>query len=825
MKKILIKAGVLAGVFIASVLIFSGMLNREEAEKTKLMEPPALPVLYMEENGTAVNRMAGYRQELKETTERESLTLLPIDRTLSILLEPGESTVESISYQVTSLEDGSLVENGVVKNPSEQGEDGRQSASFQVQTPILMNQEYMLRFALDIGEDVPVYYYTRLVQRGSLDVSGYLEFARNFCETCLNKEASGELSAYLEPDDTVSNSSFYSVSIHSSLDQVTWGSLAPQMVRKGTPVIREANGTTVSLTMDYSISARDSEGNTEHYMVWEFYRLRSVQGQMMLLDFERSTEQIFDGNLPVLTDTGLNLGVTGRDVQYVTNQSANVVAFESCGDLWCYDRSGNKAMRVFSFRSGDETDGRTENRNHGISICGVDDDTGDISFIVYGYMSAGDHEGRTGIAVYRFSAEKNVSEEQVFIPVGRSYEVMAQSLDRLAYVSSSDRLYLYLGNALYQIDLTEGSYTVLKDGIDPGCFAVSGSQKSVAWMDEMEEYGSSHITVMNLESGQTMEVTAPDGEKVRALAFINEDFVYGLARDEDIAADAAGNVTFAMYRVCIQTIDGEIVKDYQRDGIYVTGVEEHNGLLELKRATRSENGYAAVSADHIMNNTRQQEDTVSVRLSVSERKGTQVILEYSSAGRTANLLELTTQYLDTEPAPEIVLEPEEPEGEQYYVYGRGKLQMICTAVNEAVQAADEQVGVVLNSRQQYVWERGNTQSAVMLDTAQIPEGILRAPLDETTVRQALGEGYTVMNLTGCSLESMYYQISSGYPVIAGVSEETAAVIVGYDLYNIWMYDPASGETAPMASDDAEALLESLGNIFVSYRESGAAAGQ
>ncbi|MFR6330891.1 MAG: hypothetical protein ACLUOI_20220 [Eisenbergiella sp.] len=156
-------------------------------------------------------------------------------------------------------------------------------------------------------------------------------------------------------------------------------------------------------------------------------------------------------------------------------------------------------------------------------------------------------------------------------------------------------------------------------------------------MEEMDEYGSAHI-VMNLETGQTMKVS--DGERVKALAFINEDFVYGLARDTDIVTDAAGNVTFAMYRICIQNINGEIVKDYQRDGIYVTAVTENNGLLELDRVNRTESGYAAISADHIMNNIQENENTVSIRLSVSDRKGTQVILDFQAVDHES--LEPTT---------------------------------------------------------------------------------------------------------------------------------------------------------------------------------------
>lgn len=815
MKRFLIKAGVLIGVFIAGVILFSNILNRKETANTKGMEYPTLPVMYMVEAETTVNRMFGYRQEVEERAERESLTLLPTDRTLTLQLQPFDCKVQGISYQVTSLEDGSLVENGKVKNLT--GDGSLQLASFKLDTPILMNQEYMLRFAVDIGAETPVYYYTRLVQRGGLNVGGYLKFVQNFYETCLNKEMSGDLASYLEPDSSASNSSFHNVTIHSSLDQVTWGSLGPELVKKAVPVIKEANETTVSVSMEYLISAKDSEGNTEYYGVQEFYRMRNSQDQIILLDFERSAEQVFDGTLPVLTDTGINLGVTGKDVQYVSNQSADIVAFVTSGELWSYNRSANKATKVFGFRSAGTPDERTENLNHEIKISKVAE-TGDISFVVFGYMSAGDHEGRLGISVYSYSAEQNVAEEKMFIPVSTSWEVMQQSLSMLSYVNGADMLYLYLGDSLYQINLQDAVCTVLQDDMNPDCFVVSDSQQSVAWMEEMDENSSSHVTVMSLETGKTMEVSAPAGEKVKALGFINEDFVYGLAHDTDIVSDVAGNITFAMYRICIQNIDGEIAKEYQKDGVYVTAVKRKEGLLELERATRTGGGFTPADSDHIMNNIQNTEETVSIRLNVSERKGTQVALVFTVNGKTKNLLVLKTQYIDQETVPEAVLELPSMSEDVYYVYGKGRLQNIFTKVNDAVKEADEQVGVVLSGRQQYVWERGNTKSSVKLETSGIPEGILQAPIDEASVQQSLGEGYTVLNLTGCSLDSIYYQISNGYPVIAKISAEETAVIIGYDIYNIWLFTPATQEVKPVASDDAETLLASLGNVFVSYRE-------
>ena len=53
-------------------------------------------------------------------------------------------------------------------------------------------------------------------------------------------------------------------------------------------------------------------------------------------------------------------------------------------------------------------------------------------------------------------------------------------------------------------------------------------------------------------------------------------------------------------------------------------------------------------------------------------------------------------------------------GEEYYVYAMGKLWGIYESAAEAVKAADEQAGVVLNSSQQYLWERSNTAAKAAL---------------------------------------------------------------------------------------------------------------
>lgn len=90
-----------------------------------------------------------------------------------------------------------------------------------------------------------------------------------------------------------------------------------------------------------------------------------------------------------------------------------------------------------------------------------------------------------------------------------------------------------------------------------------------------------------------------------------------------------------------------------------------------------------------------------------------------------------------------------------------------------------------------------------------------ASLDEQALRNLLGEGYTVMDLTGCTQEVLNYPLSQGYPVVAARKSQTY-LILGYDPYNIWVYDKASGRPKAIASDDSNEEFREQGFQFLTY---------
>lgn len=813
MKKSLIKGFILGAIFVFSIILFSNMMNKDLSENTTDLEQPTLPVMYMQIADILVNPMNGYQDQMQVQYVRDCLTPLSTTRELTAVIHPHGNTIKAIAYEVLSADGSQVIENAKVSNIKKDGD--YQKSTFNLEQPILMNQEYMLKFTVDYGKEKPVYYYTRLVHRAGLNTSQYLEFVEGFYEKCISKDAAKDLISNISPADTVTATNFTKVTINSSFDQLTWGNLQPTIFRKAIPVIKEINETTCSISQSYDITSEDAEGNTEYYGVTEFYRMRYIKSKVALIDYDRNAQQIFDGELPVVTSQGINLGVVDKDLAYISNQNADIIAFVQSGDLWSYNRSANKAAKIFSFREKGDTDERLNNNNHGVKIVRVEE-SGDVDFVVYGYMGRGIHEGRMGVSAYHYSAERNVTEELIFIPYSQGYSFLADDVATLSFVNKDNMAYLFLEDNLYRADLSTGTYEVILEDIQSGCFVSSKTHANAAWMDEMQENGSSTITIRNLERGSSHVLKAEDGQKLKALGFINEDFIYGIAKDEDIVTDGAGNTTFAMNTVRILSFDGSVIREDYEEGVWVSGAVLKEGSLELERVKWQENAYVPVKSEEIMNNLQTSEETVSIHLSVNERKGTQVALDFSKSAKSQAMLVVNAKYLVPEESKILDIDIKPSESQLYYVYGGGKLNSIHTEVNDAIRTADEHLGVVLNTKQQYIWERGNQKEKELINVEQIPEVILTGTLDEKTLQEGLGSEFTVLNLTGCSLESVLYQVNMKRAVVALMPSGESVVIVGYDVWNTILYNPETKETYYWGKDDSKVMFEEAGNVFLGY---------
>ncbi len=812
MKKFLKKFLILFCVFVLGVVGTVLFQNSEITDDRSDMNDSTLPEVMLQIGESMANRMYGYRQPMQADFTRDSVTPLDTTKKLLFVIDPYETKVNSLSYEVRTSDGSKVMENKKIKQLQKSG--NYLQAQIQINSDLRMNQEYSLQISLDTDKG-SAYYYTRVVSRSQLNVDQYLKFVTGFYEKCMDKTTAESLGPYLETNASETGTNFADINIQSSLSNVSWGKLKPQIYKKGIPVIKDINETTASISLDYQISASDDEGNTEVYDVTEFYRMRYTESRIRLLDFERSARQVFHPHTASVSDKGLLLGVRDKDVQYMTNKGNSVAAFVQQGDLWSYSPVNGKIVRIFSFREDDGEDFRDVRQAHDIKVIRVGDN-GDVDFVLYGYMNRGIHEGYSGVCVYHYNNDQNVVEEKVFIPTTESYEFLKKDLGTLSYVSDENMLFLLFAQKLYMVNINGGGFKILDEGIQTGNFVVSDTNAHAAWVVKDGEH-KGQIKEIAFDTLETRFLTPGQGEKLKTLGFMNEDLVYGVAKEADILTDKNGHATEGMYVLRIEGPDGTVKKEYRHDGLYITNVSIGNTLMEFELSSKSDSGYVVAKKDNIMNNKKSTANQVSVELISTSRTGTMVRLAFEEPPETETPLVMYAKMRSVK-EKSITLDTQVPQESLYYVYAKGSLDGIYRNPAQAVKRADAKTGVVLNRTQQYVWERGNKKTQIQLSIQDVPEAIRSGMWDKGKLQERLGNSGTVIDLSGCTLDSVLYEVSAQRAVIAKTGNDTSVVIVGYDEYNTYLYDPATGETKPYGMNDSTALFENAGNVFLSYVE-------
>ncbi len=805
---------VLLVVFILGVAGTAFLMNNETTDDRSDMNDAVLPEVMVQFGDVLTNRMYGYRQPMEADFVRDSVTPLDTTKKLTLVVNPYDTKVRNLSYEIRTSDGSKVMENRTIKS-LDTGSDGYLRTEIEISSGLLMNQEYSLQITLSTNHG-DAYYYTRVVSRSATYTEQYAKFADDFVQMSLDKTQADNLAAYLETSDSASSRNFAGLNINSPLADISWGNLNPQLSKAGIPVIKDINETTASISIEYEISAQNENGNTEYYLVTDFYRMRYDETRIRLLDFKRSASEVFDPSLSVISNSGLLLGVRSKDVDYLTNEDGSVTAFTQNGDIWSYVPDTGKFVEIFTFRKDTESDFRDARVEHDIKLLSVENN-GDVDFMVYGYMNRGAHEGYSGVGIYHYNNDQGAIEEQVFIPCTESFEFLQEDLGTLSYVNQSGQLFIMIAGNLYQINIDENTYEVLADHIDSDDFGVSVTNAHAAWKSESGDYAG-QIEFIDFDTMERRRIAPEASQKLDLLGFMNEDLIYGIVLDGDTLPNATGYMIDGITTFRIEGFDGTVKKEYHQDGLYVAGVTVGTTLMEFTLVQKSGDIYKGVKKDNIMNNSTAATDKTSVEQTSSSRQGVIVRLTFEDSPSSEEPLILYAKVRNAgEKVVDIQVDKSSVE-EVYYVYAGGGLDSVWTDPAKAVQRADKQTGVVLNRAQQYVWERGNMKTQITLNTTDIPEIIRTASLDVQNLQNGLGDSAKVIDLTGCSLENVLYEVSAQRAVIARTGSDSSVVIVGYDQYNTYLLDPSTGEVKPYGMNDSTALFKNAGNMFITYLE-------
>lgn len=832
MKEKVKRAGILTFVFLIAVIVFSFLTNQGNADMTADMGGATLPRIQIVSGEYEINPLVGYVSEMNVGKMRSTITPVDFQSGITLRIEEGVLPIKALTYEVCSSDGKEILYK---EKRKEIGEE----ASLTFPGLELADREAILKLTLHT-EKQDIYYYTRICTKEGTDSDACLAFAERFHNMTFGKENTESIAAYLEngtEDDETEN--LQKVTIHSDAEHLTWGELRPQIKGEVSRSIKEISGNYMTIVYDYEVECAGEQDETEVYQIREYLKVRYAEGTEYLLDYERTMEQELDASGNVLDNNGILLGIAKEELPYMANEAGTIVSFVQAGELWNYNQSQDALSLVFSFADSEGYDIRNLYKEHEIQIVSVNEQ-GDTTFKVIGYMNRGEHEGEVGTAIYFFDIEKNFVEEKAFIPDNISSEILLKEQEQLVYYNEQQEvLYAMKEGTLYKVDLEKGKKEALVENLEKDQYVSSKDGRLLAYQTVSSLENAEEVKVLDFVTGKERTVTCSSGEFIRPLGFISEDFVYGIGRKEDAGAFVTGEHVCPMYKLEIRDTDNEVVKTYQADQVYVTGVTVEEKMLILDRVVKNESVYTAVAKDYITSNEEVEKSNISVETYTSDEKERQVRIKYESgiSDKKPKLLKPKQVLFEN---PVLIPFEEEGEAEVFYTYGKGKLFGIYASAADAIRQANENQGLVVSESQKYVWERGNR--SLVYDIA----GVDLSPYQEgNTLAAALNrlfayEGKTVdaagemaagkkpieilqeqflgnvLDLQGCSPEELCYILGKGTPIIAMTDLNNAVLLIGYNDSMITYVKPDTGEKVSVPYEELEALTVASGNTYLGY---------
>lgn len=839
MKRSIIKGSIVVIVFFIALFAVSKIMNKGNTDMTTEMGEATYPLVSVNYGGFRINTMHGYQDAMDVTQMRECLTPLVYGRKMNLVIEPYGNRISGVRFEIRSVDGSRLIEDTTLEDYEQTGEEI--FISFGIKDLIENNQEYLLVLILDTDTQKEIRYYTRIINPEEYYVADKLEYITDFSNKTFDKEAAKELTKYLESNEQGDNTTFGRVTIHSSFQQVTWGDL--DVTRESSPsiTIKDLGEETGNFVMEYYVSMPYG-GETKHYQVKEYYRVRYTTDRMYLLDYERTMDQIFDENGDVYANNKIMLGITSEETSIEESDGGNVAAFVTGDRLYSYNLTDNKLALLFSFYDEKNWDERTLYDGHKIKILNVDEG-GNVTFLVYGYMNRGRHEGHVGISVCFYDSTVNTVEEMIYIPCKKQQALLIKEVDQLAYINKNGMLYLMWENQIYGIDIMSRSCKVVVENLTEENYKVSDSNRMIVWKNTGDASESRELVLMNLITGAQKTIQAGNGEILIPIGFMDEDLIYGIARESDIQRDYAGNVVIPMYCVRIENETTGVLMEYQQEDIYVTaGVVEGNQII-LTRLKKQEDGtYEETTDDQIMNAESAQENKNTIEIAAVDKyeKLTQIALKNTID--QDSMLHLTPKEVLFEGGRNISLSSISEHMENYYVYGKYGIESICDSEARAVKLADSISGAVVAENGSYIWKKGNrslrnqimaiqgeqvseerNSLAVCLDTMLAYEGIIRnseymlSKGDSVmSILQESMENARVLDLKGCTLDAMLYYVNKDIPVLAMMEDGTAVLIIGFNEKNTVVMNPETGTVYKVGMNDSTEWFEKNGNRFITY---------
>lgn len=834
-KKIWIRWIVYVLVFFIALVSFNIFLNQGTTDITVEMQEATLPIVNIIYDGRNINAMHGYVERMDNATMRDSISPISEERVLSFVVDSYTTGINKISYEIRNLDGSRLIEDTVVGNYEHK--KGKTIGSINLKDLIERNQEYNLNFVIGLDDGREVYYYTRIICSDNLEVKEKLDFVFEFNSKTFAQSTVKELSSYMEPNSDEDNTTLGRVSIHSNINQLGWGNASPHVIGEIGATINDISSNMMSVKLDYLVDIR-ADSVTNVYKVEEDYIIRKGNERFHLIDFNRTMNDIFQAQKDALVNNKIVLGILQNAPEICESDDGNIVVFQNCNSLYSYDISANKFATLYSYYEAGDTDLRDLYNKSKIKVLSVEEN-GNVTFMIYGYMNRGNHEGEVGVLLEYFNSVLNTIEEQAFIKYSKSPEVLMADVDKLSHLNNNKDLYVHLDGNIIRVNLDSLKVEVVANQILEDTLFVSVSSRAAVWRESSDP--SSELISLDLDDGFISNIEKDPNECVNAIGYMNEDLIYGVSYGEEIIPNELGGNTLLMDRIVIRSDYGAILKEYTFDDIYIVEGTINDNQISLKRVRKTPEGkYVEIYDDQITYNEETKSGKNTIKKVATEVFENIYQIELKKNIDTKSLKFLTPKQVLFEGGKDVYVN--EKARERYFVYSKGHIESIHDDAAIAVKKAYELRGNLYDSYGNEVYKRGETVirnqiMSIKQDSMQEDKTSMNICLD-TMLKQRgisrnteymLAKGLTpyeilnenmpnahILNLTGCEMDVAFYYLDKDIPVMGVLDDGSTVLLVGFNELNMVWYDPSAGEIYKKGINDSRELFEANGNRFMTY---------
>ncbi|SDW85624.1 hypothetical protein SAMN05216391_12029 [Lachnospiraceae bacterium KHCPX20] len=783
---------ILVLIFFLALVIFYLTLNYRKSPEISKMSGPTMPTISVMTYGQKQLCLRAYKEEMDAAYMRDSLVPLEQTRRLPLTIATYGNRVQSLSYEVRSVDTSRKIAEDKIEGIKE--EKGSATVTPSLTNLIDPGQQYLLVLKMKTNRG-KLNFYTRVIIPKDAHAKECLAFAREFHDKTLNNRYT-DLGNYLEPKTDTSSDDYSRVTINSTLNQVGFQGFEVDSSTEPLMEVKDITSSYTSVNLYYNLKQKNTV-----YQVVETFKIRYGGSRMFLLNYVRTMDLIPSTKDITVTDNVLKVGVNSKSLSPLSNETGSVVAFTMGGSLYEYNQTRQILTCVFSFLGDDLTEVRAGNPYHGIRILNIDE-SGTMDFVVYGYMNTGDHEGKCGVDLYHYDSSTNLATEEAFLNTTQPYQILDASFQDLMYRTAGGHFYLMLDGTLLSLNLDSDSSTELMKSLADSQYAVSASGRYIAWTDE--DAPSSVIHVLDLNDESQMDIRAKKGEKLRALAFLKEDFCYGTIKEKDLTGREDRSTVNPMYRLDIVSFDNARIKNvkvYQKKGLYISDVTESNNALELTRVRRTGGTYKQTTGDTILNAAGATNQTVTEGSASVPGKGriTTLTMQPLTEDQTISSLSFRDGQLSLLDESDSIDVTVSEVRAAYFTYVEDRVEYSGTDPVNAIQIADEQEGMVVDNRQRDIWRKEKE-----LYGADIP------------VTQIAGYSWAknngkLLQLQGLTLEQVLSFVSARVPVYV-TEGKTTSVIIGYGPDYVKIYHQG-GSYESMSRKEAEKKFKSSGNVY------------